>query len=57
MPVPYLSFKEREWAYKMWCIGYTKKQISEALYVCEKTVARAIGNRPRIRPILKYEEK
>ena len=56
MPLPYLTFKEKEWAYEMWCIGYTKKQIAEALYVCEKTVSRAIGNRERIRPILKYEE-
>ena len=57
MPVPYLSHKEKEWAYAMWCNGHTKKQIANALYVHEKTVARAIGNRPRIRPVLKYEEK
>lgn len=36
MSLPYLTFKEKDWAYKMWCIGYTKKQIAEALYVCEK---------------------
>ena len=25
MPVPYLSHKEKEWAYAMWCNGHTKK--------------------------------
>jgi hypothetical protein len=31
-------------------------QIADALDVCEKTIMRAIHGRPRIRPILKYEE-
>lgn len=56
MSLPALTFKQKEWAYEMWCIGYTKKQIAEALFVCEKTVTRAIENKPRIRKILKYEE-
>ncbi len=54
---PALSHKQIEWAYTKWCEGYTLEQIGDALYVCAKTVRRAIGGRPRIRPILKYEEK
>ena len=52
-----LSLKQKEWAYTKWCEGYTLEQIGDALYVCAKTVRRAINGRPRIRPILKYEEK
>ena len=50
-----LSFKEVEWAYEKYCEGYTQQQIADALYVCTKTVRRAINGRPKIRPILKYE--
>lgn len=50
-----LSDKQKEWAYEKWCLGYTQLQIAEALYVCEKTVQRALKNRPRIRPILIYK--
>jgi DNA-binding XRE family transcriptional regulator len=52
-----LSFKQKEWAYIKWCEGYTLDQIADALCVGSKTVRRAINGRPRIRPILKYEEK
>jgi hypothetical protein len=51
-----LTRKQKEWAYTQWCIGYTPLQIAEALCVCEKTVRRALKNKPRIRPVLKYEE-
>lgn len=51
-----LNRKQREWAYTKWCEGYTLEQIAEALFVCSKTVQRAIHGRPRIRPILKYTE-
>lgn len=50
-----LSSKEKEWAYEMWCLGYTQGQIADALYVCEKTIQRALKNKPRIRPILIYK--
>jgi transcriptional regulator with XRE-family HTH domain len=52
-----LTDKQIEWAYTRWCEGYTLEQIGVALCVCSKTVRRAINGRPRIRPILKYEEK
>ena len=52
-----LTHKEIEWAYQKWCEGYTQQQIADALFVCEKTIRRAINERPRIRPILKYEER
>ena len=52
-----LTHKETEWAYQKWCEGYTQQQIADALFVCEKTIRRAINERPRIRPILKYEER
>ena len=52
-----LAPKEIEWAYQKWCEGYTQQQIADALFVCEKTIRRAINERPRIRPILKYEER
>ena len=32
-------------------------QIADALYVCSKTVQRALRGKPRIRPILKYDEQ
>jgi DNA-binding XRE family transcriptional regulator len=57
MPERALTHKQIEWAYTKWCEGYTLQQIADALYVCEVTVRRAINGRPRIRPILKYEEK
>ena len=52
-----LTPKEIEWAYQKWCEGYTQQQIADALFVCKKTIRRAINERPRIRPILKYEER
>lgn len=52
-----LSHKESEWAYTKWCEGYTRLQIAMALGVCEKTVQRALNGRPRIRPVLIYEDK
>ena len=50
------SNKEKKWAYDMWCLGYTQMQIADALHVCERTVRRALKGKPRIRPILKYEQ-
>ena len=52
-----LTHKQREWAYARWCEGYTRLQIAMALNVCEKTVQRALSGRPRIRPVLIYEDK
>lgn len=52
-----LKWREIEWAYTKWCEGYTHEQIADALYVSLATIKRAIGGRPRIRPILKYEEQ
>lgn len=51
-----LTFKQKEWAYEKWCEGYTFYQIADALNVCTKTIYRAIGDRPRIRPVLVYQE-
>lgn len=51
-----LSLKEKEWAYEKWCIGYTQIQIANALHVHEKTIIRALHDKPRIRPILVYKE-
>lgn len=50
-----LSREKIEWAYTKWCEGYTQQQISDALFVCEKTIARALKGKPRIRPILTYD--
>ena len=47
--------EQKKWAYDMWCLGYTQMQIADALYVCEKTIQRALKNKPRIRPILIYK--
>lgn len=49
-----LTWQQKEWAYDMWCIGYTQDQIGDALNVSYKTIQRAINGRPRIRPILTY---
>lgn len=51
----FLTKEEEKWAYKKWCEGYTQRQIADALYVCERTVRRSLKNKPRIRPILKYD--
>lgn len=48
--------KEIEWAYEKWCEGYTLQQISDALYVCPKTVHRAFKGRERHRPDLVYPD-
>lgn len=50
-----LNEKQKEWAYNMWCLGYTQLQIAEALFVCEGTVRRALKNKQKIRPVLTYE--
>lgn len=50
-----LTFKQKQWAYDMWCLGYTQKQIADALFVCVKTVQRALKDKPRIRPNLTYK--
>ena len=55
--LPALNTEQKEWAYEMWCLGYTQMQIADALYVCEKTVRRALKGKKRIRPIIKYERK
>lgn len=52
-----LSKDEIEWAYSKWCEGCTYQQIAEALFVCEKTIERALKGRPRIRPVLVYDFK
>lgn len=52
-----LTRKQKEWAYTKWCEGYTLVQIGDALGVCYKTIVRAINGRPRIRPLLFYNEE
>jgi DNA-directed RNA polymerase specialized sigma24 family protein len=52
-----LSNIQKEWAYSKWYEGYTQQQIAEALNVSHKTISRAIGGRPRIRPILIYRKE
>ena len=54
MTEPILTKEEKAWAYQKWCEGYTQQQIADALYVCEKTITRALSGKPRIRPILVY---
>lgn len=51
-----LTKRQVEWAYDKWCLGYTQMQIADALNVCEKTIKRALKGKPRIRPILQYDE-
>lgn len=51
-----LTKEQIEWAYDKWCLGYTQRQIADALYVCEKTIQRVLKGKPRIRPILEYHE-
>lgn len=49
-----LSRKEIEWAYDQWCNGYTKEEIADALFVCAKTVSRALAGKPKVKPVLVY---
>ena len=53
---PVLTHKQKEWAYARWCEGRTLLEIAMALNVCDRTIRRAINGRPRIKPVLTYEE-
>lgn len=49
-----------KWAYEKWCIGYTLKQISAALYVHKNTLRHSFDNHgygERERVELKWEGK
>lgn len=37
-----LSDDQIQWAYRKWCEGYTKDKIAKALFVCERTLYRAL---------------
>lgn len=50
-----MSCEKKEWAYDMWCLGYTQAQIAEALNVCRLTIQRVLKDKPRIRPTLIYK--
>lgn len=52
-----LNWKEREWAYSMWCLGYTQLQIADALFCSAKTIQRALHGKQRIRPVLEYPNR
>lgn len=56
MSVKILNDKQKAWAYEKWCEGRTILEIAIALDVCDKTVRRAINGKPRIRPVLRYED-
>lgn len=56
-PKSVISNIQKEWAYSKWCEGYTQQQIAEALNCSHRTIQRAIGGRPRIRPILIYRKE
>ena len=56
-PQSMLTKKQKDWAYDRWCDGYPMYDIAAALGVCTKTIQRAINGRPRIRPILIYQEE
>lgn len=51
-----LSWKEKEWAYDQWCNGKTQEEIAGALHCSVKTIRRAFHGRPKIKPVLEYEE-
>jgi len=48
--------KEREWIYDKWCQGYTQEQLAECFDVHSKTIGRLLADKPRIRPILTYDD-
>jgi hypothetical protein len=54
--VKILNDKQKAWAYEKWCEGRTILEIAIALDVCDRTVRRAINGKPRIRPVLRYED-
>lgn len=51
-----LTKKQKDWAYRKWCEGRTLLEIAMALDVCDRTIRRAINGKPRIRPVLRYED-
>lgn len=52
-----LTPRQAEWAYQRWCEGYTPILIAEALKVDPSTVHRALRDKPRVRPVLVYDEE
>jgi len=52
-----LSSEEVKWAATKWNNGYTIDEIAEALYVCTRTVRRAlkIYGYNKVKPILEYK--
>lgn len=54
--VAILNQKKKEWAYQKWCEGFRQLDIAMALGVSEKTIQRTISGKPRIRPVLRYED-
>ena len=56
MSVKILNDKQKAWAYEKWCEGYRQLDIAMALGVCEKTIRRSLSGKPRIRPVLRYED-
>lgn len=47
-----LTPEQKLWAYNSWCDGFGVTQIATALYVNDKTIWRALRNKPRIRKVL-----
>ena len=52
-----MTLKQKEWAYRQWCLGYRFSEIAEALGLATKTVQKALKKRPQIRPLLVYDEE
>jgi transcriptional regulator len=50
-----LTEKQIEWAYKMWCLGYTQSEIAKALFVHKSTIQTKLCGRKRIKPTLVYD--
>ncbi len=50
-----LTAEQIDWAYHKWCEGYRKSEISDALFVSEMTLQRALKGRKRMRPKLVYK--
>lgn len=47
-----LNEKQVAWAYEMWCLGYTQKQIGDALHVHWRTITNYFMGKQKIRPVL-----
>lgn len=52
-----LTTKDREWAYKAWCRGYTQEEIAKAYACSPRTIERVLVGRDKVKDPLVYARR